>query len=267
MTVREGLMHGGLPYLAVGSGKPVIVLPGISADNADTTGGQRRMNVRAFLPLTNRFAVYLINREPGLKPGSTLDDLADQYADAITHEFSTPIDVVGISTGGSIAQLLAIHHPALVGRLVLVASACRLSPYGRRVQRDLARYSAAGRPRRAWAATGPALAATLTGGALATALMWLAGKRMDNADPGDLLITVAAEDVFDSTADLNRITAPTLVIAGARDRFYSAELFRQTAQAIPGARLILFPSKGHFGTVAHRAAIKDIGRFLSEEAR
>jgi pimeloyl-ACP methyl ester carboxylesterase len=174
--------------------------------------------------------------------------------------------VVGTSTGGSIAQLLAIHHRLLVRRLVLFASAARLSPYGRRVQHDLARYSTAGRPRRAWAATGPALAATPIGGALATALMWLAGHRMGATDPTDLLITIAAEDIFDTTASLYRITAPTLVIGGARDRFYSADLFRHTARAIPGARLILYPGKGHLGTVTHRAAIEEISRFLRTDA-
>ena len=54
MAVREGLLHGGLPYRAVGSGPPVVVvvvvLPGISAD---TTGAHRRMNLRTFLPLTH----------------------------------------------------------------------------------------------------------------------------------------------------------------------------------------------------------------------
>ena len=83
------------------------------------------MNLRAFLPLTPRFTVYLVNRKPGLKSGSSLDDLADQYADAITHQFTDPVHVVGISTGGSVAQLLAIHDGPLVRRLVLFASAAR----------------------------------------------------------------------------------------------------------------------------------------------
>jgi pimeloyl-ACP methyl ester carboxylesterase len=89
---------------------------------------------------------------------------------------------------------------------------------------------------------------------------------MGTADPTDLLITIAAEDTFDTTASLNRITTPTLVIGGARDRFYSADLFRHTARAVPGARLILYPGKGHLGTVTHRAAIEEIRRFLTADA-
>jgi pimeloyl-ACP methyl ester carboxylesterase len=154
-----------------------------------------------------------------------------------------------------------------VDRPVLVASASRLSPYGRQVQRRLARHTTAGRPRRAWAATGPALAATTAGGWLAAALMWLVGPRMSAADPNDLLITIDAEDTFDAAPDLSRITAPTLVIGGARDRFYSPDLFRETADRVPGARLRLYQGKGHLGTVSHRPATDEILRFLTTDNR
>lgn len=56
-----------------------------------------------------------------------------------------------------------------------------------------------------------------------------------------MLVTVAAEDSFDASSQLHRITAPTPLVAGARDRFYSPELFQETAERIPGARLRLYP--------------------------
>ena len=264
MPAREGQLHGGLPYRAVGAGPPVVVFPGISADNADVGGGQRRMNLRPFLPLARRFTVYVVNRRLGLLPGSTLGDMAGHYAEAVTAEFGRPVPVIGVSTGGSIAQLLAAGYPEVVARLVLLASAYRLSPYGRAVQRRLADGIAAGRPRRGWAVTGPALAATTAGGWLAAALMWLAGKRMNASDPSDLLITIDAEDHFDAAVDLPRIGAPTLVIGGDRDRFYGPDLFTETAQLIPGARLLLYRGKGHLGTVAHRPAIDQISKFLTD---
>jgi hypothetical protein len=85
-----------------------------------------------------------------------------------------------------------------VKRLVLVCSAHRLSGYGRNVQRRLAVLTAAGKPRRAWAAAGRAMAmaATVIVGRLLSALMWLSGRRMDPPDPSDLLATIEAKDVF-----------------------------------------------------------------------
>jgi pimeloyl-ACP methyl ester carboxylesterase len=260
-----GVLPGGLPYRAVGDGPAVVVFPGLTGDNTDPSGRDRRTHLRPFTPLAATFTVYLINRRPGIKPAATLRDLADDYAQAVERQFREPVHLIGVSTGGSIAQLFAADHPDLVSRLVLVCSAHRLSAYGRRVQRRLAALTVAGQPGRAWAATGPALAATATGGRLFAALMWLVGSRMNPPDPTDLLATINAEDTFDALPDLPRITAPTLVVAGQRDRFYSPDLFRQTAQAIPGARLRMYPGKGHVGLMAHRPAIRDIRRFLTTD--
>lgn len=78
-----------------------------------------------------------------------------------------------------------------------------------------------------------------------------------------MLITIAAEDAFDSSQDLHRITAPTLVIAGGRDGFYSPELFRETTERIPGARLLLYRAKPHGVAVTRRAAVERILEFLT----
>lgn len=265
--VHQGLLHGGLPYLSAGTGPVVVVFPGIEADNADPDGSSRRRYLRLFRPLTRHFTVYVVNPRPGLTTGASLYDVAGSYARAIGQEFDSPVHLVGVSTGGSTAQAFAVHHPHLVNRLVLLGSACRLSPYGRRVQRRLAGLIRAGRPRAAWAATGLALAGTTAGGALFAALMWLAGERMNPADPADLLTTIAAEDVFDAAPELPRIAAPTMVIGGGRDRFYSPLLFAETAERIPQGSLRLYPHKGHVGTITYRRAIAEIDRFLAAEPR
>ena len=72
------------------------------------------------------------------------------------------------------------------------------------MQRDLARFTLAGRPRRAWAATGPELATTATGGRFYAALLWLAGAKLDPEDPSDMLIVIDAEDRFDAASQLHR---------------------------------------------------------------
>jgi pimeloyl-ACP methyl ester carboxylesterase len=92
-----------------------------------------------------------------------------------------------------------------------------------------------------------------------------ASQRVD--DPSDMLVTVAAEDTFDASPGLPHVTAPTLLVAGDRDRFYSPELFRETAERIPGARLLLYPGKGHAGVLTHRPANRKIVAFLTADDR
>ena len=261
-SVREGSLHGGLPYLAVGQGPPLVVFSGLSAEHANPTGLARRFELQTLKPMARHFTVYAVNRRPGLPAGSTIGDLAGHYAQAIAHEFQGPVAIEGISTGGSIAQQFAIDHPHLVRRLVLAATAYRLSPHGREVQRRFAELTQQGRSRRAYATLGPTLAATAAGGRVLAGLMWLFGASQRVEDPSDMLVTVAAEDAFDACPELGRITAPTLMVAGGRDRFYSPELFWDTAERIPNARLALYQDKGHAGVMTHKPAIREIVDFL-----
>jgi pimeloyl-ACP methyl ester carboxylesterase len=264
-SVREGALYGGLPYLAVGQGPPLVVLSGLSAEHANPTGLARRFELQTLKPMARHFTVYAVNRKPGLPAASTIQDLAGHYAEAIAREFPVPVCIEGISTGGSIAQQLAIDHPHLVRRLVLAATACRLSPHGRETQRRFAELTTDGRPRRAYAALGPTLAATAAGGRAFAALMWLFAGSQRADDPSDMLVTVAAEDTFDAAPQLHRITAPTMLVAGGRDRFYSPELFRETAERIPNARLRLYQDKGHAGVMTHKPAIREIVAFLRDD--
>ena len=91
--------------------------------------------LRAF---TESRRVIYTNRRKRLPRGMTMGDLAEEHAAAIRALRAGPVDVAGISTGGSIAQQLAADHPELVDRLVLVSTACRLSPHGRALQRRVA---------------------------------------------------------------------------------------------------------------------------------
>ncbi len=98
-------------------------------------------------------------------------------------------------------------------------------------------------------------------------LLWLAGPLLIRRgwDPSDMIATIEAEDAFDVGERLGEIVAPTLVIGGGRDRFYPAGLFRETAQRIPNARLVLYEDRAHGGTFADRRFGRDVVAFLKAE--
>jgi pimeloyl-ACP methyl ester carboxylesterase len=145
LEVREGTMKGGLPYISVGEGPPLVVFVAGGPTNANPTGWQCRYEVSWLSPLARGgFTVYRVNRKIGLRRGVTMADFAGDYALALESEFASPVDVLGISTGGMIAQQFALDHPDLLRRLVLGGAAYTLGPIAREAERRSARFASGG---------------------------------------------------------------------------------------------------------------------------
>lgn len=77
-----------------------------------------------------------------------------------------------------------------------------------------------------------------------------------------MLVTIEAEDVFDVTDQLHRITAPTLVIGGGKDIGYSPELFEQTAAGVKDGRAHICPNWGHNRTCMSSTTTKMMLGFM-----
>ncbi len=238
---------GCLPYAAAGTGPPIAMLAGLSP----TTGVDGDWMLRATLAPVAKLAatrrLVLFNRRPHLPRGMTMAEIADEHADAIRAGHASPVDVIGVSTGGSIAQQLAADHPDVVGRLVLVSSACRLSASEKTAQRRVAARIRAGAARKGLALLAADLVPSGRWQMPAALLAWLIGPAVVKHphDLEDMATTIEAEDGFDLAACRTKITAPTLILAGREDRFYPSELFEETARLIPGSELRLFDGRGH----------------------
>ena len=262
--VREGELKGGLPYLTFGEGSPLVVFPGLGMTNANPRGIQRWGELRLLAPLALAFTVHRIGRRVGLEGGTTMGDLASDYARALEDEFGEPTDVLGISTGGSLALQLAADRPDLVRNLVVAGAAYRLSDFGRQFQRRTAGLAAAGDRRGLSRMQAADVSDSRLGRSIAGRLLWLAGPLFIRRDwdPSDMIATIEAEDAFDVRERLRGIVAPTLVIGGGRDRFYPAELFRETANGIPNCRLLIYEERAHGGTLTDRRFGRDVISFL-----
>ena len=218
---------------------------GLLFENRPLTGFEARFALRLYRCLEPEYTVYVVARRKGLPRGYTLRDMSDDYAEMIAQEFHGPVDVIGTSTGGSIALHFGADHNDLVRRLVIHSSAYRLGPTGKDVQlrvRDLARE-------KKWRKANAALMEFVLkpswyGRALGAAVSILMTLGAPD-DPSDLIVTIEAEDSFDFLDRLGEIAVPTLVVAGAADLGYTEGLFNQTAEGIPGAKLVLYPGMGH----------------------
>lgn len=258
-----GYFRNGLAFNRFGDGlRPLIVFQGLLFENKPQSGPF----LLEYKFLHNDYTVYSVLRKPGLPQGYTLQNMADDYAEMIREEFGGPVDVIGISTGGSILQHFAADHPELVRRLVIHSSAHTLSDSAKQLQLEVAHLA----QQRRWA---PALTVMLSvffprSGPLkmlSRPLLWLmAGLLSFSApqNPSDLVITIEAEDKHNFKNRLAEIAAPTLVMAGTEDPFYTESLFRETAAGIPNARLILYEKMGH--PASGKQFEQDLLAFLKE---
>jgi pimeloyl-ACP methyl ester carboxylesterase len=193
VSIDRGVM-GLLPYAAIGSGAPVIVLSGLSPVTGVASDSLVRGALAPMRRLADRRRLIVLNRRAHLPAGTTMGELAAEHADAIRSQSGEPVDVVGMSTGGSIAQQLAADHPDVVRRLVLVSSACRLGPVGRDEQAAVAVELRAARTRRAMGAAASALVPSGLG-TLARGLGWTMAPKVITGPQAahDLATTIEAE--------------------------------------------------------------------------
>ena len=265
MKMERGTI-GPLPCLQAGSGPPLLFVGGLSLETGVAAAGTEWMNGSLLEPFAKRRRVVFVNRRQGLPRGMSMAELAAEHAAAIRALGGGPIDVAGISTGGSIAQQLAADHPDAVSRLVLLCTACRLGPEGRVLQRRIAARVRRGAHRQALAVMMAGLVPPRRGRFPAAAVAWLAGPRLlaGGDDLADMATTIEAEDAFDLASCRSPIRAPTLILAGSEDRFYSPELFAETARLIPGSRLRVLEGRGHVTVARHPEWSGEIDRFIAE---
>jgi len=238
-----GYSANGLPYACFGNGtRNLVVFDGLDFRHKPPSGIMLRMSTGYLRGLTNDYRIYFVSRRPGLPRGYSLKDMSDDYAVMIKNELGGAADIIGVSTGGAIAQYFAIDHPDLVRRLVLVMTGCRQTEQGKELLRKVADLARKRKRRAAYSLLGTAIIRKGIARHVFKWFMWLLGPLYIPTNPSDGIVEIEADDRYDLSDQLNRIKADTLVIGGEEDFFYA---IRETAGRIPNARLVLYPDPGH----------------------
>jgi pimeloyl-ACP methyl ester carboxylesterase len=187
-------------------------------------------------------------------PASAAYDLSDMADDAVRlldHLGLPAVHVVGASLGGMIAQTLALDHPERVRSLTSIMSTTGDRAVGQATEAAMAVLLAPPAPDRAAAVERSVASSRVLGSpgypADPDEVRRHAGEAWDrDHDPAGAPRQLAAIYVSgDRTARLAGLAVPTLVVHGAADALIDVSGGRATAEAVPGAELLVLEGMGH----------------------
>jgi len=112
-------------YFRFGQGeKTFVILPGISVQSVTLSA---EAVAEAYAGLAERCTVYVFDRRETLPDRYTVEDMADDTAEAMAALGLRGVYLFGASQGGMMALVIAIRHPELVGKLVLGSTSSHIT--------------------------------------------------------------------------------------------------------------------------------------------
>jgi aminoacrylate hydrolase len=175
--------------------------------------------------------------------GYSTEQLAADAASLVAHIGAGPAHVVGASTGGAIAQYMALNHPDTVATATLIASFARFDAF---LQRQ---FAARRRMAAEWDKESllSAYSVFLFSPQFARehpdrVTSWIKRAAAQPNQPQDLEISLKRIDMIaahDALSRLGTMTQPTLVLCGEHDFCTPLPLSREIAEVVPNSELVV----------------------------
>ncbi|MEV0714786.1 3-oxoadipate enol-lactonase [Asanoa sp. NPDC050611] len=231
---------------------PVVVL-------GSSLGTTRAMWAPQIAALSTEFRVVAYDHRghgaSPVPPGPyAIEDLGRDVLELLDHLGLRQVHYAGLSLGGMVGMWLAAHAPERIDRLALLCTSAHMPP-------------ASGWHRRAATVRAEGMSAV----ADAVVARWFTPafppdevatfhKALVANDPAGYAACCAAIAGMDLRPALGRITAPTLVIAGAADAATPPEPHARTIVDGIGARLVVLPDAAHLASVERAEQVSDLLR-------
>ena len=131
-----------MEYFRFGGGeKTLVILPGLSIQSVMSAA---YAVASAYASLAGQYTIYVFDRRSDLPQRYTVRDMAQDTAEAFRALGLRKVCLFGASQGGMIAQVIAVEHPELVGKLVLGSSSPHVRPEQYAVLEEWIRFAKAG---------------------------------------------------------------------------------------------------------------------------
>lgn len=240
---KVDIAGGEIYYEMTGEGDPIVFVSGL--------GGVGRYWEPQVAVFRRRFRVITYDQRgtgasDRVQRKFSLDEMAAELGQLMDALGMPRAHIVGLSTGGAIGQTLAIEQPNRVNRLVMCSTWTHRDPWFRRLfEARRLMYQTAGNELHAMFHP-----------------LWLYPpdyvnehdaeiddeRRRSAANAPPVEVSIARIDAllaFDRRAHLERIKAPTLIIASDNDYITPSYYAKSLNQAIPGSKLEIVQGGGH----------------------
>ncbi len=214
-------------YVKFGSGdRTMVMLPGLSL--RPVTGSAQAV-AAAYDLFARDFTVYLFDYREDPEEGLTIQDMADDAAEALRELGLKDVYLYGVSMGGMVAQVLTLRHPELVKKLVLTSSVSRVDPQGKTNE-----WLRLAREKDILALIDRFMRDLYTDDVydLYIDQMISMYKNLTDEELRAFILRLEACRDFDVSGDLNGIRIPVLVLGSLRDKVFSADEMRRTAELL-----------------------------------
>jgi 3-oxoadipate enol-lactonase len=197
-------------------------------------------------------------------PGPSVEDYADRVAAGLKSlKLGRDAALLGNGFGGFVATALALRHPAMFSRLLLIDTAAGFPESGRAAFRTMAEKVATG----GMEAIVDIAARRIFHGAYLAAHPEAFDQRravLRKFEPNSFVAACRALERLDLTGELGKIKQRTLVVVGELDAATPVGLAQALAAGIKGAQFVQLPQCGHCPPLEQpEVFLKTVGPFLA----
>ena len=243
-SAKEGTVHikdSYVDYVTFGSGKKILILiPGLSVKGVKGTAIPLAFMYRIF---AKDYKIYVFDRIHDVPDGYTVTDMADDIASTMCQLDIKCADIVGVSQGGMIAQALAINYPSAVHKLVLCVTLSKPNKTVKDVVKHWVEYAQKGDYK-------SLNRETFT---LMYSDKYLKKNRLllpiavhltkpDNLSKFERLANACV--TFDNYDELTKISCPTLVLGGRKDKIVTGNASEAIAEKL-SCEIYMYDDLGH----------------------
>lgn len=240
--------NGTVSYGETGSGKPLAILHSLLTDRHAFDGVIPSLPGRVL-------ALDLPGYGRSVRAEPSIESFADHMAAALSELCDEPVSLMGNGLGSFVALGVAVRHPDLVDRLVLVGAGATFPEEARPAFAHMAELVET----KGLAAVAPTALRRIFTDDYLDSHPEEAAERVQALEAGDPEVFVGAcraIQFVDFTAEAPGVSTPTLIVVGDEDQATPPAMAASLDGLLPDSRLVVLPG------IAHAPQLQDPGGFI-----